>query len=148
MITKTRNIEEVEKRLQFTIVLGMFFPVLLEALFNMNGSDTREISSTLLKAGLLITILITNYLIFEWTKNKLSKRQLDYLSWSFFSTIACYGSVFLFLGFVANGNINSINSVVDFIYGFVLAGSMYIPVVSIVIMLLKQVVSVYKKLSK
>lgn len=117
--------------------LECFFPVLLEALFNLNGTDTKEISSTVLKAGLLICILIANYLVFEWRKNKLKERQLNYLNWIFLATIASYGCVFLFLAFVANGNISALHGFTEFFYGFMLIGSMYIPVISIAIVLLQ-----------
>lgn len=148
MIKKQNKIEETEKRLQFTIVIGLFFPVILEALFNLNQSDPKEVAETILKAGLMISILIANYLLFEWRKQQLGLRQLDYLNWVFFVTIACYALVILFFGFVANGNIESLNWLTWIYYPSILVGAMYIPVVSIAIMLVELIVTEYKKITK
>ncbi len=145
MKLKQNKIEETEKRLQFTIVIGLFFPVILEALFGMSGHDQKEVSEIVLKAGLMIFILIMNYLLFEWRKHALTSRQLDYLNWVFFSTIACYALVVLFFGFIANGNITSINWLTWVYYPSILVGAMYIPVVSIGIMIIELTVSEFKK---
>lgn len=146
--SKQNKIEETEKRLQFIIVIGLFFPVILEALFNLNQSDPKEVAETTLKAGLMISILIGNYLLFEWRKHHLSSRQLDYLNWVFFVTIACYALVILFFGFVANGNVESHNWLTWIYYPSILVGAMYIPIVSIAIMLVELVVTEFKRLSK
>lgn len=148
MKKEQNKIEETEKRLQFTIVIGLFFPVILEALFNMNGSDSKDVSETILKAGIMVFILIMNYLFFEWRKYHLSSRQLDYLNWVFFTTITCYALVILFFGFVANGDITSINWLTWIYYPSILVGAMYIPVVSIGIMIIELVVTEFKRLSK
>lgn len=148
MKKEQNKIEETEKRLQFTIVIGLFFPVILEALFNMNGSDQKEVSEIVLKAGLMIFILIVNYLLFEWRKHSLTPRQLDYLNWVFFSTIACYALVVLFFGFVANGDITSINWLTWIYYPSILVGAMYIPVVSIGIMIMELAATEFNKLNK
>ncbi len=145
---KLNKIEETEKRLHFTIVIGLFFPVTLEALFSINGHEQEETSEIVLKAGLMIFILILNYLLFEWRKHSLPPRQLDYLNWVFFSTIACYALVVLFFGFIANGNVTTINWLTWIYYPSILVGAMYIPVVSIGIMILGFAVSEFKRLSK
>jgi Kef-type K+ transport system membrane component KefB len=124
----------------------LFYPVLLEALFNLNGSEEKEIASTVLKSGLLIFFLILNYLLFEWRKNKLHARYFDYLKWSYFATISCYALVFLFFAFTANGNIESVNQFTAFLYGFTLVGSMYIPVVSVGLLIVDSFISGFTKL--
>ncbi len=151
MKNETENVKKVENLLQFTTTLGMFFPVLLEAVSNLGNSDIKEAHSIVLKAGFLIFILIANYLFFEWRKNKLKDKALNYLSWTFYATIACYGLVFLFLSFIANGDITSASRVMEYAYGFVLIGSIYIPLVSIVIMvinIISEVKSEVKKISQ
>lgn len=135
-ISHKEKIEGVEKKLHFTVMLGLFFPVLLEALFSFSGSSTVQASETILKSGIIIFFLITNYLLFEWQKTILSRRQLDYLDWVFISTIICFVFVVLFLGFVANKNITTLNWVSEFSYPFALIGFMYIPLVSIIIMII------------
>ena len=131
MKKRKSKIKDTEKRLQFTIVLGMFFPVLMQALFNLSEASQSETSGTILKAGLLVSFLIFNYLLFEWRKNSISVRYFDYLNWCYFSTITCYALIFLFLALTANGNIESINWFTWIFFPSILVGAMYIPLISI-----------------
>ena len=145
MTERTIKINEVEKRLQFTIVLGLFFPVKLQALFSLSGTAEHETASTVLKVGLLISVLIANYLAFEWRKHSISTSWLKYLDWCYLSTITCYGLIFLFLAFTANENIDSVYWLLEIVYSSILVGAMYIPLVSLGVIIIEFFIS---KLSK
>jgi len=139
-----KKIEGTEKRLQFMVMVGLFFPVLIEALFSFSGSTPQQVGEIVLKSGLIIFFVVLNYLLFEWQKSKLSSRQLDYLNWVFISTIICFVSIVLFFGLVANENIKEINWVAGYIYPFMFAGFMYIPVVSLLIMFVNFCIGCFK----
>lgn len=136
MKSLAKNIEKVEKQLQFTIVVGMFFPLLLEQLLNLSGADVKEASNTILKYGNAVVFLIFDYLLFEWVKERMAERHLGYLSWTFLCTIACYACVFVALGNLAEKeNASALGEVIKFIFKLALMGMLYVPLFGTLVMI-------------
>lgn len=143
----TTKVEEVEKRLQFAIIAGMFYPILLEALLNFAGAEVKELSKVILQSGLVIFFLIVNYLIFEWRKGKITTRFLDYLNWTFSTLISWYAFAFLLLSLIPNETM-PVNPFTELMYGFAFLGVIGLPIVSIAIMVLEPLVLDIKALIK
>lgn len=61
--------KEIESKLQFIIVLALFFPSLMEALFDENSARTLT-----LKWATVVVFLILNYLYLNILKPDLTKR--------------------------------------------------------------------------
>ncbi len=133
---KEKLIEDVDKKLQFTLVLALFFPVLLEALFDLSGANHTEASNIILKWSLVIFLLILNYLIFESKKAELSIKSLKYLGWVFVSNTLCYALVILSFGISTTYVAQTDNQILVFMYSFALYGIMTSPVIALFIMLL------------
>ncbi len=131
----TTKVEEVEKHLQFTIVLAMFFPVLVEALFSLGEYSVESVSRTTLGLGASISILIMSYILFEWRKNKLTNRVLKYLNWTFFATIICYACIFLLLSQISSTNTSTDNRFMYYVFKAALYGLLYIPFASFAILM-------------
>lgn len=133
----TTKVEEVEKRLQFTIVLAMFFPVLLETFLNLGGTQTEILSRTMLAiSGVSIGSLVLNYVVFEWRKDKLADRVLDYLNWTFFTIIICYVCIFLSLSSISTA-ITIVESRFAYtVFSTAFRGALYIPMIILAILIL------------
>lgn len=137
MNTITTKVEEVEKRLQFTIMLAMFSPVLLETFLNWSKVEAEVLSRAVLaSAGISIVGLVLNYLVFEWRKNKLTERVLDYLNWTFFATIICYACVFLSLSLMSIASTAVGSRFAHYMFMTTFSGSMRIPDVTLAILLI------------
>ncbi len=132
----TTTVEEVEKRLQFAIVLAMFSPVLIEALFNLAEHNIVSTSRVVFGLGASIASLIISYVLFELRKNKLTDKVLTYLNWIFFITIICYACVFLLLSLMSDTSTTVGNRFTYYIFAAAFYGSSYIPFVNAVVLIL------------
>ena len=127
------KLKSLENKIQFCVVLSMFLPVLLEALFDISKSG--EGSGVIMKYGIIVFFLILNYLLFEWRKERLTLRQLDYINWVFVSMTLCFAVVILFFALLANDNLKSLTLVSYLSFPAALTGIMYLPLVSIGVIL-------------
>lgn len=61
---------DIEKRLQLVMVLVLFFPVLLDALYK-SVSDELSASHMILKWSIVIVVLVLSYLCYEGIKDRI-----------------------------------------------------------------------------
>lgn len=134
-IDLNEKMEEVEKKLQFVVMLALFFPVVIEALFRFAEVNQKDISASVLQLGMTIFFAVTSYLVFEWQKQSLSSRQLDYLSWVSVSTAVCFSFVVLFLATFTTESNQWLTSIGVFTYPFLFGGFVYLPVVNLFVMI-------------
>ncbi len=135
-LTVKEKIKSVEKKIQLVVMLAVFFPVVIEAIFSFAGTEPKETSGIILQSGMIIFFAVTNYLVFEWQKYKLSSRQLDYLTWILVSTIICFTYVVFFLALATDENNQWIGSISAYLYPFLLGGFAYLPAVSLLIIVM------------
>lgn len=48
------KVESLGKKIQLTVTISLFFPVLVKALFDLSGLSPKEISGTTLQLGIII----------------------------------------------------------------------------------------------
>lgn len=135
MKNKTEKVRQVEKLLEFTIVIGMFYPVLMEALFGFGEREVKDISHLILNLGAFVFMLILNYLVFFMTKHKLGERSLRYLVWIYFSAILCVALVFLLLSLVDENITGLIGTLLYHALAIVFNASLYLPLVGFLVII-------------
>ncbi len=103
MSNDIKNIDKVEKKLEFYATLSMFFPVIIKSFMEFSGSLGNEIiKMDLMSTGLLVFIAIMNFLIFHAFKEKLSNSALNCLNWIYSITIFTIAVIILSFGILAN----------------------------------------------
>ncbi len=138
-------IEDVDKKMQFTAGLALFFPVLLESLFKFAKANDSEYNKVLLQWSFIIFILILTYLFFEFRKEKLSTKSLKALGWTLMFNISCYALVILFFGISTKEYVGTFSQILVFLYPVSLYGIMGSPILAIFIILFDCLPKAFKK---
>jgi hypothetical protein len=133
---REEKVKEVGRHLQLTIVLSLFFPVSVQALFIVAGAEQTQASDTILQLGLLVFFLVFNYLLLAWRGAVLSVRSCTYLKWSYLLIIFCYALIFLLLSFTTSTPTDSVEWFAKTFYQLALWGVLVIPVITIFIFFL------------
>jgi hypothetical protein len=101
MYKKSEDITEiVEKRFQMVMVLILFLPVTLEAVFSLSN-DPDEFSKFLLKYGVAIFSFLLCYMFIESRKNKVEDRILLWIKYLLWIAIGSIGYIFYFIASIA-----------------------------------------------
>lgn len=129
-------VKNIESKLQFAVALSLFFPVVLEALFTLADADSVEMSTNILRFCFAVFLLIINWLLFDWRKNKLPLSILSFFSWTGILVIICFATLFLFFGFVANGSVTNFDSLYRSLYIIALTGIIVLPFINLILIAL------------
>ncbi len=121
--------KKLESRLQFLIGLSLFFPIIMQAVFDKETSGANNI---ILKWGLTITVLIASYLYIEYVDPAFSERMEKVLNGIIGVNILMFIPVILILAF------NPVNVAGLFRMGLTVGfwGIMMLPVILLSSMLL------------
>lgn len=101
MITKVRN------RLQFVMVLALFYPVMLDAFYRSMEQEFAG-SFTLLKWGAVIATITLNYIFFEIIAAQLSQRSLKFIDFLMLLEIGAFVPVFIVFGMIQTGAVSTL----------------------------------------
>ncbi len=87
-------VQSIRDRFQFLAVVTLFFPVTLQTVFSafQNAIETNRI---LTSWGVVVAILVLNYLVIEYLRNKMSTMVARVANILIMLAIVCYIPVFL-----------------------------------------------------
>lgn len=91
------GITKIKERLQFVIVLSLFFPTFLDVVFKQASNEVSKSNSALISWGAVIVLLILNYLFIEimGDKEKLQRRVVKIIDVLLLVNIAMFVPVLL-----------------------------------------------------
>lgn len=81
--------EDLKARLQFVLLLVLFFPTVLQALYQTGGTG-QDASKVILQWGMVVMVFTLFYLFLEAVKDKLSSKMMKILDWILLADIVCF----------------------------------------------------------
>lgn len=130
--------ETIRRRLEFVLVLTLFFPVIVDALFKDNTQESGDVT---LRLGLAVSCLILSFLILELYMNGVHKLTETILKWTLLLEIFSFVPV-LFLLSIYQGE--TILQPVIFFYQTSLIGIYLLPFLVLLILIVQLVFSLDK----
>ena len=132
-------------RLQFTITLALFFPVILDSLLGF-GSEPVASKEMILKWGVVIAALIFDYLIIEIKDWKVNEKLVTSLNRLLLMEILMFAVIcFVFASLFQNGNIPTFY---DWSLRVSLVGVIAIPLIIFIILAGNIVFRMYKSITR
>jgi hypothetical protein len=129
-------VQSVQEKFQFLAVITLFFPVTLQAVFAV-FEETVRANYQVVSWGVLVAVLIFDYLLIDYLKEKMPVPVARYTEIFITLSILCYVPIFLVFAMFSQ-------PVIPFLYGIAMGvgveGSMLIP---LLIFALLSVTTVY-----
>lgn len=132
MSTSSVIYKRVHDRLQFVLILVFFFPTVIQAMFNLAGSEEADASKIILGWGLIIAMLVATYLFLESFQEHFRSRFLKLIDGLLLVYIALFVPVFLILSYLASQG--EISTIYSYPLGISLAGMVFLPILLILIL--------------
>ncbi len=88
---REKAIKILKDRFQFLVVIAMFFPIILEALFKMTASDLDFFYKNLLSYGIIIFFFICSYILIELLQKYFLPWIVSVVNWLLLFTIGVTG---------------------------------------------------------
>ncbi|MCD5381734.1 MAG: hypothetical protein LR017_00275 [Candidatus Pacebacteria bacterium] len=120
--TYTQRIEKLKSRMQFSVVLASFFPVLLQAIFF--GSDATA-NRIILLWGFVVAVLITSYMLIEISRGVIHAKILSYTNAMVLLNTASYIPVMIIAALVQG---SEVSFVLEALFQLSMLGVLVIPV--------------------
>ncbi len=138
-IASRDTIESLRGKFQFLAVITLFFPVTLQAVFSI-FEEAVKANTQIMSWGVLVAVLVLDYLLIEYLKDKMLVSVARYTEMLITLTIFCYVPVFVVFAMVNQ-------PIIPYLYGIAMGvgivGTMIIP---LIIFLLLSVVAAYSML--
>lgn len=139
-----KAVRELRSRLQFVIVLALFFPVVLESMYKAAGTD--NVSATIiLQWGLLVAFLILSYLLLETIKERLQIKFVKLLDRLLLVQIAVFIPVLYVFAEGATKDHVSLLHIVPFTMA--MHGMLWIPVILFLMLFLYWIATVGEEIA-
>jgi len=89
-------LQTIERRFNFVVILTLFFPIILQALYQ---EDVESYGPTALSWGILVSVVVLNFLLMEIVLKDVSKFELTSISWLLLGNIFLYVPALMIIGF-------------------------------------------------
>lgn len=122
---KKEIFESIEKRFHIVITSALFFPAIWERVLKIASSDAVAVSNEVLSFGVVIAVLLINYLIFEVSKKYHSIFFLKAIRFFLLLILAAFIILFIFLATLKSGPMIGWQ---EYLYGASLGATFLIPI--------------------
>lgn len=135
---------ELKKRLEFIITLALFFPVVLDAIYKATPDESKS-GSIILLWGIVIAVLILNYLFVELRKGKMLDWVIKYADRLLVLEVVTFIPV-LFVLAATQRELVSFPYVLSLVIGTI--SIIFIPVGVLVLFVIDFILSVVKEITR
>ena len=130
-------VQRLKARMQFSIVLASFFPVLLQAIFFESDAAANRI---ILLWGFVVAILITSYMLVEISRGVIQSRILRYTNFMVLLNTASYIPVMVVAALVQG---ETFSRLLESLFQLSLLGVLVIPVIIATLMMCNFVLTLF-----
>lgn len=121
-------ITSLKSRLQFVIVIVMFFPVMLDALYGVTNTDNATSSQLLLGYSVLVFAVLASYILLETMGEKIAMMHAKIINRLLLCEVGLFALVFYFLASSTSDAVTSTTGWMLCVYSVAFGGALLLPV--------------------